>query len=272
MALLELPERGGYRSLDEAKCREAGRSLSAAYRTADPFPHVVIDDFIDRSLLTEVCGSFPDPAIGDYSNRDQEQRKRRFHPAECEGGMTRNLFAELSSQAFLAFLSEMTGMKGLIVDPYYAGAGLHETRRGGHLGIHADFNRHDVMNVQRRLNLLIYLNDDWDPAYGGALELWDRSMHECRVRTLPAMARAVIFTTDLDSYHGHPDPLACPPHRARRSIATYYYQAPASRPEIERSTNFRVRPGSDDKRDWRATLHHLANDWAPPILRRRIHL
>ncbi len=270
MPLLEMHESDGYWSFDEGACRAAGQALGEGFRSADPFPHVVIDDLLDPSLLRTVARSFPADGVGSYSNRDHEQLKRQFHPAVCEGAVTRNLFAELNSQAFLVFLTELTGLKGLIADPYFAGAGLHETRRGGHLGIHADFNHHDVMNVHRRLNLLIYLNDDWDASYGGALELWDRSMRECRVRTLPAMARAVIFATDLDSYHGHPDPITCPPDRTRQSIATYYYQAPAAKLGIERTTNFRKRPGTADTRDWRVALHHLANDWAPPILRRRI--
>lgn len=272
MPVLKMHDRDGYRSFDEAECRQAGRALAERYRDADPFPHVVIDEMLERSLLADVLATFPADGSGRYSDRDQERSKRQFHPADCPGAVTRNLFAELNSQAFLAFLTELTGLEGLIADPYYAGAGLHETRRGGHLGIHADFNRHETMHVDRRLNLLIYLNDAWDESYGGALELWDRGMQRCEVRTLPVMARAVIFATDLDSFHGHPEPLACPPDRTRRSIATYYYQAPTVRPEIERTTNFRQRPGTDDKRDWRITLHHLANDWAPPILRRRLRV
>src|SRR4029077_6346348 len=111
---------------------------------------------------------------------------------------TRNLFAELNSQAFLGFLEEMTGMRGLVSDPYYEGGGLHETKRGGHLGVHADFNAHDKLRLERKINLLIYLNEEWDPAYGGRLELWDRQMKDCAVRVEPVFGRAVIFNTALD--------------------------------------------------------------------------
>jgi Rps23 Pro-64 3,4-dihydroxylase Tpa1-like proline 4-hydroxylase len=268
MPVLEMRDRGGWLGLDEAACRAAGRALADRYRTADPFPHVVIDDLIDPSLLRQVVRDFPTSEGVTASDREQERLKRQFHPQDCRGAVTRNLFAELNSQAFLGFLAELTGLSGLIADPYYAGAGLHQTSRGGHLGIHADFNRHEIMNVERRLNLLVYLNDDWDESYGGALELWDRNMTGCRVRTYPVLGRAVIFATDLDSYHGHPDPLGCPPDRARRSLATYYYRAPeAGAFDIQRTTNFRKRPGTGDKRDWRIMLHHLANDWSPPVLR-----
>lgn len=269
MAFLELADMGGYRAFDEAQCRAAGQALAERYRTASPFPHVVIDDFIDGEVLRAVLRDFPDPSGHKSFARSQERLKYEFHPQRCSGQPIRNLFAELNSQAFLAFLSAMTGMKGLIADAYYAGAGLHETRRGGHLGIHADFNRHGTMQVERRLNLLIYLNEDWEDSYGGALELWDRKMEGCVVRVQPVMGRAVIFSTDLDSFHGHPDPLTCPPDRSRRSIATYYYTVPAAAElAIERSTNFRPRPGSTDQRDWKVMMQHLMNDWTPPALRR----
>ncbi|MEE4453634.1 2OG-Fe(II) oxygenase [Novosphingobium resinovorum] len=270
MAFLGLTDLGGYHCFDYDACREAGAAMATDYRQGDPFPHVVVDDFLDRDFLRRVLGEFPDSAGRDYFDRDQERLKFQFRPDQCAGPHTRMLFAELNSRAFLAFLSEMTGIRGLIADPYHAGAGLHETRRGGHLGIHADFPHHGRMKVERRLNLLIYLNEDWSPDYGGALELWDRAMKaRCR-SVLPEIGRAVVFSTDRDTFHGHPEPLACPPGRSRRSIATYYYTAvTAPLPEIERSTDFRVRPGSGDRADWRMRLHNLKSDWIPPVLQRR---
>jgi Rps23 Pro-64 3,4-dihydroxylase Tpa1-like proline 4-hydroxylase len=269
MPLLNYVDTGGYRQLDETQCRAAGRLLADEYRSATPFPHVVIDDFIDDAVLRAIVRDFPRPAGHTLFTRNQERLKYQYHPQDCSGLPTRNLFAELNSQAFLGFLAEMTGISGLIADAYYTGAGLHETVPPGHLGIHADFNRHERMGVERRLNLLIYLNDDWDTSYGGALELWDRAMTGCVTRVSPILGRAVIFTTDLDSFHGHPDPLACPEGRSRRSIATYYYAVPAATQfTIERTTNFRRRPGSSDQRDWKVLFHHLAQDWTPPIFRR----
>lgn len=270
MALLCFADLGGYRTLKLEQCRDAGKELAAEYRSNQPFPHIVIDDFIDRDLLRRVVDEFPDNSGRDCFSRNQERLKFQVRPDECEGAITRALFSELNSMAFLTFLSEMTGISGLIADPYFAGAGLHETKAGGHLGIHADFPRHDVMRVTRRLNLLVYLNDDWEAEYRGALELWDRGMTSCRKSILPLMGRAVVFNTDRDTFHGHPDRLNCPPERSRRSIATYYYTADsASAPAFERTTDFRPRPGSKDKRDWSVMLHHLKADWMPPILQRR---
>ncbi|TCM20819.1 Rps23 Pro-64 3,4-dihydroxylase Tpa1-like proline 4-hydroxylase [Novosphingobium sp. PhB165] len=270
MAYLEMTDLGGYQCFDHEACKAAGADKAAEYRFNDPFPHVVVDDFLDPDLLRRVAAEFPDSTGHDYFDRSQERLKFQFRPDQCEGPASRILFAELNSRAFLTFLTQMTGIRGLIPDPYHAGAGLHETRRGGHLGVHADFPFHAGMKVERRLNLLIYLNEDWAPEYGGALELWDRGMQQARHSVLPEFGRAVIFSTDRDTFHGHPEPLTCPEGRSRRSIATYYYTAMGEDPRgIERSTDFRVRPGTGDKTDWRMRLQNLKSDWMPPILQRR---
>lgn len=270
MAVLSFSDLGGYRCLDLDQCRAAGRVLHERYRENDPYPHIVIDDFVDTEMLQAVLAEFPDNRGRPCFTRKQERLKFQVRPDECDGPVTRALFAELNSMPFLTFLSELTGIEGLVADPYFAGAGLHEIMPGGHLSIHADFPRHERMHLDRRLNLLIYLNADWDERYGGALELWDREMtHRCQA-IAPVMARAVIFNTERDTFHGHPEPLTCPPDRSRRSIATYYYTAPEpARTRFERTTDFRPRPGSNDKRDWQIMLHHLKADWLPPILQRR---
>lgn len=271
MAILNLADLGGFRCFDFEQCSAAGASLASRYRENSPFPHIVLDDFVDGDVLRQVVRGFPDSTGRDYFDRDQERLKFQFRPDQCADPMTRMLFAELNSRAFLSFLSAMTGIEGLIADPYYAGAGLHETRRGGHLSVHSDFPIHSGMKVERRLNLLIYLNEDWEPGYGGALELWDRKMERARHSILPAFGRAVVFSTERDTYHGHPDPLTCPQGRSRRSIATYYYTATAKAvPALERTTEFRARPGTGDKADWQVMLANLKSDWLPPIMQRRL--
>ena len=272
-AMLHMTRINDYLALDADECRALGRSLSERYRTAHPFPHIVIDDFLDPGILRGVLAEFPGTERKQFFDRDQERLKFQFNPKEVQSGLVRNLFAELNSEAFLAFLEEMTGIDGLISDPYFDGGGLHETKRGGHLGIHADFNVHGRLKCERKLNLLVYLNEDWKQEYGGQLELWDREMKECVVRVEPIFGRAVIFNTALDSFHGHPDPLVCPPERSRRSIATYYYSALedgyAAIPK--RDTNFQPRPGSADKADWQMRRRHFVNDWVPPKLQRIAH-
>jgi Rps23 Pro-64 3,4-dihydroxylase Tpa1-like proline 4-hydroxylase len=270
MSYLTLNNDGGFLSFDEQACIAAGERLSENYRTATPFPHAVIDDFLDLSLLREIAKGYPSLENRPFFDRDQERFKYQIHPQESRNGLVKNLLAELNSQAFLGFLGALTGIEGLIADPYYLGGGLHETRRGGHLGVHADFNIHPGIKLERRLNLLIYLNEDWRPEYGGDLELWDTRMTRCEVRVSPLIGRALIFNTALDSFHGHPEPLTCPEDRSRRSIATYYYTAPEGGVGqlARRTTNFRQRPNSGDQFDWRIALTHWIRDWTPPAIQR----
>lgn len=270
MAVLSLNDLGGYRCFEQDNCEAVGQGLATQYQANTPFEHIVIDDFIDRAVLRAVLDEFPDSEGHSCFVRDQERYKYQFRPDQCAGPVTRMLFAELNSRAFLGFLSQMTGIPGLIPDPYYAGAGLHEVKRGGHLGIHADFPQHAEMAVERRLNLLIYLNEDWHPEFGGSLELWDRRLRKAEQKILPVFGRAVVFSTRRDTFHGHPDPLTCPEDRSRRSLATYYYAAPKVQDQaLLRTTDFRARPGSSDKHDWQIRLHNLKADWLPPAMHRR---
>src|SRR5204863_6284010 len=159
-------------------------------------------------------------------------------------------------------------IEGLIPDPYLFGGGLHQIERGGVLSVHADYNFHPVMHVDRRLNLLVYLNESWDPSWGGDLELWDRDMRRAVKTIEPVAGRCVIFGTTDFSYHGHPDPLTCPPEVTRRSLALYYYTNGRPAHEVDPSRNttkFVPRPGETWRRtdaSWKSRILR----WTPPAL------
>lgn len=228
--------------------REQLKSLSAAhgtaYRTAQPFPHTVIDDFLPPAALEDVLAEFPSPQQADWFRFDSRvERKLATKDETAMGEATRHLLAEFNSAAFVDFLQDLTGITGLVPDPHLVGGGLHQIERGGHLNIHADFNRHPGTDLERRLNVLLYLNHDWLASYGGALELWETDMSACAVSVLPVFNRCVVFnTTDL-SFHGHPDPLNCPEDRTRKSLALYYYSKHGPAPDSVHNTLFQRRPG-----------------------------
>jgi hypothetical protein len=251
-------------------CKQAGAALADSYRTADPFPSIALDDFVPSAVCPRVVDEFPGRTDGRHSD-DHSQLKTGYELEKIDSAFTTNLLWAFNSAEFLQFLEAMTGIKGLISDPYYDGGGLHETARGGHLSIHSDFNVHRRLILRRRINLILFLNEDWKEEYGGNLELWTRDMKEMRARISPVIGRTVIFNTDDTSYHGHPDPLTCPDSRYRRSMALYYYTEPESDLlETRRTTQFKPRPGSEDSYAVRTALRELWVDVCPPILRRTI--
>ena len=162
------------------------------------------------------------------------------------GAETRAIIAEMNSPGFVSWLEDLTGIAGLQPDHSLAGGGIHQIRRGGFLKVHTDFNWHAGLQLHRRVNVLLYLNEDWQAEWGGALELWKPDMSACGALILPLLNRLVIFSTTDESYHGHPDPLACPEGVSRNSIALYYYAAepaPARAFGQSQMTNYRPRPG-----------------------------
>lgn len=224
----------------------SARLLREQFQRADPFPHVVIDGFLTSQAVHVVVAEFLDPGRMEKQFRDVAEVKSASEDPKRWGPLTRALMRWMNSNDMVGWLEEVTGIEGIIADPTYSGGGLHQIRRGGKLGVHADFNRHPVTMDARRLNLLIYLNEPWHDDWGGHLELWDRSMTRCVKRIAPVAGRAVLFATDEDSFHGHPDPLKCPADVTRKSLALYYY-TPAEVGAPLRTTRFRPRPGSDDR-------------------------
>ena len=119
---------------------------------------------------------------------------------------------------------------------------MHRSERGGFLNVHADFTmHHHKKNWRRRINVIVYLNPDWKPAWGGAIELWNRDMTKCVVSVPPLANHAVIFNTDEHSFHGYADPITCPSGVCRRSLALYYYTAERDT-KVPLSTNYQSRP------------------------------
>jgi hypothetical protein len=168
-------------------------------------------------------------------------------------------------------LENICGIRGLVPDPYFEGGGYHEITQDGHLSVHADFNHHGPMNLERRINVLIYLNKDWKDEYGGQLELWDNDMKRCVKSFVPLFNRCVIFNTNSNSNHGNPQPVNHPDGMARRSIALYYYTATWDATKRKHTTQFRVRPGATkDASDVMGKGLDLMADLMPPVLYRQL--
>jgi 2OG-Fe(II) oxygenase superfamily len=264
-------------ALDHVAARSIGERLAGDYSFAEPFPHIVLDDFLPHDVARLALEHFPRGTLRSDRIFDvgyAGQHKRQILPAECDAE-ARALFHFFNSQPMLAFLEGITSIQGLIPDPYFLGGGYHETGRGGKLGIHADFRINEQLHLHRRLNMIVYLNEHWQDSYGGMLELWSRDMKEKCRDVAPLFNRCVIFNTDATSYHGHPDPLQTPEGVPRRSMALYYYTASK---EIynempSTSTLYQARP-SDDRRTrleaWDLRFDQHLRQWVPPALQRYV--
>lgn len=237
------PQEAQSQILDLARLEQEVDQLRTTYRVATPFPHIVLDDFLEPAAVKLAMGEFPSLDGGPWiSYLHLNERKFGQTDPTTWGPTLQGILNELNSPGFIVFLEGLTGIEHLMADPSLEGGGLHQSTAGGFLNIHADFTVHPQhRDWRRRVNLLLYLNEDWQPEYGGDLELWSTDMKRCERSVPPIGNRVVIFTTDADSFHGHPEPMQCPPGVARRSLALYYFTREDD--PMVRSTEYRARPG-----------------------------
>lgn len=203
-------------------------ALRSAFANAEPFGHVVIDDFLEREFAQSLAAAFP--SFDGGSARGEDGRpgdKSTVERINALGPAYARLDAVVRSRAFLDLIGRVTGIDGLLYDPWYLGGGTHANRHGAKLDRHVDFRYHPVEGWQRRLNLIVYLNEQWLPDWGGNLELFRDPHADARPfrSVVPTFNRCVIFETHGHSWHGF-DRIELPHAergRVRRSIALYFY-------------------------------------------------
>jgi Rps23 Pro-64 3,4-dihydroxylase Tpa1-like proline 4-hydroxylase len=255
-------------SFDRDAAKKLGASLAEDYQSKTPYHYICVDDFLPPEIVErvreEALQMGEKPAEHESPN---EKLKTSYNPDRMPS-YSKAVFYALNSRPFIQFLENMSGIKGLIPDPYFGGGGIHRTNTTGFLGIHADFNHHQIMNLERRLNVLIYLNPDWKPEYGGSFEIWSNDMSERIDSFAPVMNRMCCFSTGDNTMHGNPEPVNHPNGEPRLSIALYYYTATWEDGRIGQSTVFKQRPGTNDTADREATLR-IVREFVPPILYRK---
>lgn len=246
--------------------------LKQQFRAARPFPFVAIDGFVDDALARTIAASYPsfESALAQGMSFDfvNERRKVQVTDASKFPEAVRRLHEATSSPEFLRDLEYITGIPRLLGDPELSGGGMHLTAGGGRLDVHVDFNYDERRQFHRRLNLLLYLNPEWNPAWGGQLELWDPGVTACQHRFEPRLGRCVIFETSDISFHGV-QPVRCPPEMARLSYAAYYYtrEAPEGWDGSKHSTIFRARPDEKIRRYVLMPIERFRRETVPAVRR-----
>jgi Rps23 Pro-64 3,4-dihydroxylase Tpa1-like proline 4-hydroxylase len=268
-------------SLNEVAERE-----KVNYANAEPFPSIELDNFFNNNFLNKVLNEFPDLSKINESQSYKGKNEIKLSNKNYEKfpASIKSFISFLNSDIFLNFLQIITSIKEkLQADPYLEGGGLHEIKRGGVLKVHTDFNRHPFLKLDRRVNVLIYLNKNWKDSYGGHLELWNNDMSKCEKKILPSFNKIVIFSTTDFSNHGHPNLLNCPSNTSRKSIALYYFSNGRPKSEIldqhvKNRTNFKSRIGikndADEKKEYfknfirKFKIYNLMKDFEKKYIRK----
>lgn len=197
-----------------------------------PYKHIVLEDFLEPDIFKAVAAEARALREADATARHMnklstnEFNKLGFGDLAALGPTTQAVFRQLHSAKFTGLVERGVGIGNIVSDAALRGAGIHCIKPGGFLNVHTDFNMYRTAEgalLDRRLNILIYLNEDWQEAWGGHLELWDGATETRAARHLPIANRCVVFATTRTSWHGHPVPLTCPADRQRLSLASYYY-------------------------------------------------
>lgn len=228
-------------------------ALAEAFRRAAPFPHFHVDGLLRPEFAREVAASFPGyeeaATRGRSFQRVNETRKVQVTRVEEFPPAILRLHEVLADPEFLEVMERITGIPRLAADPDLTGGGMHVMAPGARLDVHVDFNRLPDQDLHRRLNILLFFNEGWDPSWGGQTELWDEKVKVRGQSYPPDFNRCVVFATSETSFHGV-SPVRSPAGRDRRSFAAYYYtREPASDWSGEdHTTIFRARPDEGFRR------------------------
>ena len=221
--------------------------LRERVRSAAPFPFFAIDNFLDESFAERVLAAFPTfkeaEKVGVIFHTVNQMSKVQMTDASKFAEPVAELNRQLAAPEFLDLLSHVFDIPKLLPDDELEGGGIHQTGPRGILDVHIDFNYIRDRELHRRLNILIYFNKNWDPSWGGNIELWDKEVKTCHHSFVPIFNRCVVFETSEISYHGV-TAVKCPEGRSRKSFAAYYYtkEAPAHWTGESHSTIFKARP------------------------------
>jgi Rps23 Pro-64 3,4-dihydroxylase Tpa1-like proline 4-hydroxylase len=206
--------------------------LQEEFASAKPYPHILIEDFLDDKVANLFEAEFPKISEGDgkwHKYCNPIEVKYAMDNLENMPKTAQEVFNLLSTEGFIQRISEITKIPKLEADPYLLGAGLHSHPKNGRLNVHLDFEIHPVTGKERRLNIILFLSKDWNPEWEGGLEIWEKNMSACAKTFYPKFNSAVLFQTNDVSWHGLPKKIKAPEGKNRQSLAIYYMSEPETK-------------------------------------------
>jgi len=197
-------------------------NLKDKFINAEPFEHVVIDNFLNDEYAEILYNEFPENYNEWHNYCNPIEVKYAYDNINNLKDNTKNLFYYLSSAQITHVFSELVNIPNLEYDEYLHGAGMHAHPKYGRLNIHLDYEKHPITGKERRINVILFLSKDWDTNWNGANELWNNNVTKRIAKTDVKFNRAIIFKTNDISWHGVPDIINCPEGVYRKSLAYYY--------------------------------------------------
>jgi hypothetical protein len=219
-------------SFDRSEMIGLAERLAPTFRSAEPFPHIAIPNFLPEDVAHAVAAEFPGVSDIDWrmvgpgpslQTDDPTIEKMTSVRAADFPPLIRHVMHEFNSSEFLDFVSTISGYKRLFTDPRFEGGGLHSTGNGGRMMIHADGSRNDNPKLVKALNLVYYATPGWREAWGGHFELWDADAQRMVKKIAPTFNTALLFFTGPTAFHGHPWPTKSPRDVRRNSLSVFYY-------------------------------------------------
>lgn len=203
------------------------------FKGAEPFDHVIIDDFWQPEIADKLFAEFPDYESDSWNAHwhNAIENKKGCNHWDKFPETTYQAFNFFNSLEFTQIMRQIVDKPDLKLDIGLHGGGWHAHTVGGNLNMHLDYNIHPKLGLQRKINIIVYMTPNWKPEYKGGLELWSHNPEtnrpkDCVVTVQNKFNRAVLFDTTQNSWHGLPSPLLCPQGEIRRSMAAYYVCTP----------------------------------------------
>jgi Rps23 Pro-64 3,4-dihydroxylase Tpa1-like proline 4-hydroxylase len=200
-------------------------NLKKQFINAEPFEHIIIDNFLNNEYANKVHELFPINYEDWHKYENPIEVKYTYDNINILPTELKNYFYYLSSKQIIDLFRRITNIDNLNYDEYLHGAGLHCHPRNGRLNIHLDYEKHPYSGKERRLNVILFLSKEWEDEWNGFNQLWDKEVTKCVKKTKPVFNRAIIFKTNDISWHGLPEKIMCPENVYRKSLA-YYYVSP----------------------------------------------
>lgn len=196
--------------------------LKIKFKNAEPFEHIVIDNFLNIDYANEIEKLFPTNFNNWYHYCNPIEVKYAYDNINILDDKLKNYFYYLSSNCIINLVKEITNIYNIEYDDYLHGAGLHAHGNNGRLNVHLDYEKHPFSGKERRLNIIYFSTKDWNPIWNGENELWNKDVSTCIKKTEVKFNRAIIFKTNEISWHGLHKKIQCPENIFRKSLAYYY--------------------------------------------------